>query len=286
MSKKNHLLMCFVLVIFFFVSVNTGRADAPPSIRAAAAVLMEAKSGKTLYTKNPHQIRPPASLTKIMTAILALEETDLNASVRVSSAAAGKRGSSMRLVRGERQRVEDLLYGLMLPSGNDAAVAIAEQVAGTEAEFARMMTAKARQLGMINTGFQNASGLPAYGHYSTAYDLALLARYALKNKKFSEIVATKEKMVPGSQEGRTRRLINHNKLLWRYKYATGMKTGYTSSAGECLIASAARKGVTLIVVLLKDNNRYADAENLFEYGFSVTSTLAFDLFWKSLFSFS
>jgi len=131
-----------------------------------------------------------------------------------------------------------------------------------------MMTKKAGQIGLKNTGFQNASGLPAYGHYTTAYDLAVLTRYALKNPVFVRIVGTKTKTVPGPGKGRARRLKNNNRLLWTYKYATGVKTGYTSNAGSCLVASATKNGQTLIAVILRSANRYPEAERLFEYGFS------------------
>lgn len=248
---------------------GTAHAGKPPAIQAGAVVLMEAKTGKVLYAKNAHRVLPPASTTKIMTAILAIEEGDLRDEVWVGPRAARERGSSMHLTRGERRTLEELLYGLLLPSGNDAAVAIAEHIAGTEWGFAQMMTEKAKRIGLKNTGFQNASGLPAYGHYSTAYDLAVLTRYALQNRVFARIVRTKVKTVPGPGKGSTRRLRNNNRLLWDYKYATGVKTGYTSSAGSCLVASATKNGKTLIAVILRSAQRFTGAERLFEYGFAL-----------------
>ena len=258
-----------IMICLSFVVLGAARAHNPPAIKAGAAVLMEAKTGEVLYAKNAHRVLPPASTTKIMTAILAIEKGNLRDRVWVGPKAAGKSGSSMRLALGESRTLEELLYGLMLPSGNDAAVAIAEHIAGTEWGFAQMMTEKAKSLGLRNTGFQNASGLPAYGHYTTAYDLAFLTRYALKNQIFARIVCTKVKTVPGPRKGSTRRLSNNNKLLWDYKYATGVKTGYTSSAGSCLVASATKNGKTLIAVILRSAQRYVGAERLFEYGFAL-----------------
>ncbi len=260
-----------VLVFLFslLALVPPGRAAGPaPRINAAAAVLMDAASREVLYAKNPHAIRPPASLTKIMTAVLALEKADLNDVVWVSPIASARTGSSMGLVRGEALTLEDLLYGMMLVSGNDAAAVIAEHIAGTEWDFARLMRAKAEELGLENTGFMNACGLPAYGHYSTAYVLALLTCYALENPVFARIVQTKEKTVSGRRAARTRKLVNSNKLLWQYSYATGVKTGYTSSAGRCLAASATCRGVTLVAVVLNSSTTYEDAKKLFEYGFA------------------
>lgn len=185
----------------------------------------------------------------------------------VSRIAAGKPGSSMYLHRGEVQTLRSLLYGLMLASGNDSATAIAESIAGSETTFARMMTKKAHELGMKNTQYKNASGLPAAGHYTTAYDMAILAQYSLKNPIFAEIVQTKVASLPSSRSSRSRTLTNHNKLLWQYPYTTGIKTGYTRRAGKCLVASANQNGVGLISIILKSDSMYNDSINLFNYGF-------------------
>ncbi|HEX3048805.1 MAG TPA: D-alanyl-D-alanine carboxypeptidase, partial [Bacillota bacterium] len=187
--------------------------------------------------------------------------------VVISATAASKAGSSMYLVQNEKLKLKDLLYGLLMVSGNDAAAAIAEHIAGSESKFAEMMTAKARSLGLKHTQFQNSSGLPAKNHYTTAYDLAMIARYALQNTLFSEIVKTKVATVPSYKPGQTQQLINHNKLLWRYPYTTGIKTGYTVKAGKCLVASAEHNKTTLIAVVLKSSTMYTDSKKLFEYGF-------------------
>ncbi|HBF39663.1 MAG TPA: hypothetical protein DDW50_20405 [Firmicutes bacterium] len=185
----------------------------------------------------------------------------------ITPEAAGKEGSSMNLRARERKTVRELLYGLLLVSGNDAATALAEAVSGSESKFADLMNQKAQEIGMRNTQFINASGLPIQGHYSTAYDLAVLTRYALKNGNFAKVVSTKVKEVSGTSYRNGRRLINHNKLLWRDQYVTGVKTGYTQAAGGCLVSSASRDGKVLISVVLKTSYIYDDTHQLFDYGF-------------------
>ncbi len=256
------LLFCMVLSIATITDAVTG-----PAVNAVAAVLINTVTGETLYSKNAKAVMAPASTTKIMTAILAIEKGDLEGKVKISSRAAAMPATRMNLRSGEVQSLRDLLYGLMLSSGNDAATAIAEYIAGSEIRFAQMMTAKARQLGMVKTSFKNASGLPAVNHYTTANDLAILARYALKNPVFTEIVQTKVATVPNSRSNTSRSLTNHNKLLWQYPYTTGIKTGYTRRAGRCLVASATQSETTLVAVVLKSGNMYNDSINLFDFGF-------------------
>lgn len=253
-----------------FLIATIANAATEPVINASAAVLIKADTGEVLYSKNPRAIMAPASTTKMMTAILAIEKGNLDAKVKVSSHAAAIGGSTMNLRPGDEQTLRDLLYGLMLPSGNDAATAIAEYIAGSESRFAQLMTEKARELGMENTRFQNASGLPAVNHYTTAYDLALLAGYALNNPVFAEIVQTKIASVPSSRSNVSRPLVNHNKLLWQYPYATGIKTGYTRRAGRCLVASATHNETTLIAVVLKSNTMYQDSIQLLDLGFQAS----------------
>ncbi len=269
MKKTLRILSLLLIMTIPGLILADHRPVAKPWVNARAAVLIELNSGRILYSKNPNQIMAPASTTKIMTGILCIEKGDLNQTVRISGTAASKRGSSMYLVRNERLSLRDLLYGLMLSSGNDAATAIAECIAGSEPRFAQMMTAKARQLGLKRTQFQNASGLPAYNHYTTAYELARIARYAIQNPIFADIVQTKEANVPSPTPGKTKTLVNHNKLLWQYQYTTGIKTGYTSKAGRCLVASAKKQDVTLIAVVLKSGSMYVDSRKLFEYGFQM-----------------
>ncbi|HBF38486.1 MAG TPA: hypothetical protein DDW50_14350 [Firmicutes bacterium] len=240
-----------------------------PAINARSAILVDLNSGTVLYSKSSLAIMAPASTTKIMTAILVLEKLNLNRVVTVHPDAASKEGTSMDLHNYEKRTVRELLYGLMLESGNDAATALAEAVSGTEANFTQLMNQKAKLLGMKNTCFKNASGLPVIGHYTTAYDMAILTRYALKNPNFSAIVGTKTKEIPGSKPGEIRQLENHNKLLWRYPYAIGVKTGYTFNAGGCLVSAASYRGKTLINIVLKTSTIYNDSIKLFNYGFSL-----------------
>ncbi|MCL6590100.1 MAG: D-alanyl-D-alanine carboxypeptidase [Firmicutes bacterium] len=259
-----YLVLLFAFPAFLFTGYA---ANSKPVVNATAAVLIEHATGKMLYAKNSDMIMAPASTTKIMTAIIGIEKGKLDQPVVVSATAASKAGSSMYLVQNEKLTLKDLLYGLLMVSGNDAATAIAEHIAGSESKFAEMMTAKARSLGLKHTQFKNSSGLPARNHYTTAYDLAMIARYALQNTLFSQIVKTKVATVPSYKKGETQQLINHNKLLWRYPYTTGIKTGYTAKAGRCLVASAKRDNITLIAVVLKSSTIYTDSKKLFEYGF-------------------
>ncbi|HEX7713535.1 MAG TPA: D-alanyl-D-alanine carboxypeptidase family protein, partial [Bacillota bacterium] len=265
---RARILLAVVTLVFTLLPVC---AATLPQTGATAAVLMNARTGKLLYAKNSDRTMAPASTTKIMTAILVLEHLPLDRVVKIQSSAASKEGSSMYLVAKEQKTVRELLYGLLLVSGNDAATALAQAVSGTEANFAKLMNKKAALLGMKNSHFLNASGLPAKGHYSTAYDLALLTRYAMQNGNFAKIVSTKVKEVPGAKAGQTRRLINHNKLLWRYQYTTGVKTGYTIAAGGCLVSTASHDGVSLISVVLKSSYIYDDSQKLLSYGFKQSS---------------
>lgn len=217
-----------------------------------------------------HRRLAPASTTKILTAIIAIENGQLDADVKVSPQAAATRGSSMYLFPGQTLALRELLEGLMLRSGNDAAVAIAEHIAGSTAEFAQMMNKKAIAVGAKESNFVNPNGLSAVGHYSSAYDLAVIARYALSNPVFAEIVRTRESSIDwfdrkGKEQAKTIR--NTNKLLWMFADADGIKTGTTNEAGPCLVASATRDGQKLISVVLHDHERWSDSMRLLQYGF-------------------
>ncbi|HEY8485917.1 MAG TPA: D-alanyl-D-alanine carboxypeptidase family protein [Limnochordales bacterium] len=241
-----------------------GRPPGPP-VQAQAAILMEVSTGTILYAKNEHQRRAPASTTKIVTALLALESGRLNDRVRVSRRAASVTGSSADLAAGEVLTLEELLYGLMLPSGNDAAVAIAEHLAGSEAEFAAWMTRRARELGAYESRFENPHGLDSPGHYTSAYDLAILARTAMQFPTFARIVGQKAYT---DLAGR-RTWHNTNRLLWSFEGATGIKTGTTGRAGHCLVAAANREGMQVLAVVLGSSDRWGDAARLLEYGLSA-----------------
>ncbi|MCG0275557.1 MAG: D-alanyl-D-alanine carboxypeptidase [Thermosediminibacteraceae bacterium] len=268
-------LVCYkLLLVLLFLIAATGKATAapsPPSIVGLAGILMDVKTGKVLFEKNAHLKLEPASTTKIMTAIIALEKGNLSDIVTTGKEATLVDGSRIYLEEGEKLTLEQMLYGLMLNSGNDAAVAIAEHIAGSVPEFAKLMNEKAKSLGAKNTNFVNPSGLPDKNHYTTAYDLALIARYALLNHpEFKKIVSTKTYRIPWQGKEWDRTLINHNKMLWNFEGADGVKTGYTRSAGHTLVASATRNGWQLLAVVLKSQgkNIYTDAKALLEYGFN------------------
>ena len=229
---------------------------------ASCAILMDAESGRVLYEQNIHQPRLIASITKLMTALVAAERAeDLDEVVTVKGEWLGSEGSSIYLKAGEEITLRALLYGLMLQSGNDAAMAIACHTAGSEADFVALMNARAAELGMKDSSFANPSGLNDDNHYSTAYDMALLAQACLRNETVAEICATRSITIG------TRTFVNHNKLLHRYEGCVGMKTGFTEKAGRTLVSAAARDGQTLICVTLNDGNDWNDHMKLLDYGF-------------------
>lgn len=224
---------------------------------------MDADSGRILYEQNIHQPRPIASITKLMTALVAAEETaDPDEEFPVPPQCVGIEGSSVYLQAGETVTLRGLLYGLLLQSGNDAAAAIACRVAGSVEAFAELMNRRAQELGMEHSRFTNPSGLHEQQHYSTAYDMALLACACLKNETVAEICAAKSAAVG------TRVFVNHNKLLSRYEGCIGMKTGYTEMAGRTLVSAARRNGQTLVCVTLNDRDDWNDHEALLDYGFA------------------
>lgn len=250
----------FVLAITIFcASMPTAFAV---GTSAASAILMDADSGRVLYEKDADTRRAIASITKLMTALVALEtDDDLDRVVTVKAEYTGIEGSSMYLRAGEELTVRELLYGLLLHSGNDAAVAIACVTAGSVDAFVERMNQTAAELGMTNTHFMNPHGLSMDGHYSTARDMARLTAECLKNEQLVAITATKSITI-GS-----RTMTNHNKLLWRYEGCIGMKTGYTTLAGRTLISCAQRDGQSLIVVTLCDSKDWEDHKALLDYGF-------------------
>jgi D-alanyl-D-alanine carboxypeptidase (penicillin-binding protein 5/6) len=235
------------------------RLTRPPSVGAKAALVIDLDSGQTLYAKRPNQPLPPASTAKLMTALLTVQRAGLDERVTISPRAAATPGSRMGLAAGETMTVRDLLFGLLLPSGNDAAVALAEHVAGDQAAFVRLMNETGAALGLQHTVFANAHGLDDAAQVSTAADLALLARAVFAYPLLAQIVATPTAQVAG------RRLTNTNELLGAYRGADGVKTGTTDGAGECLVASVMRNGHRLLVVILGSTDRYADARALLDY---------------------
>lgn len=232
------------------------------AVSAEKAIVLDAVTGRVLYEKNADKQSLIASTTKIMTALIVCEQCNVLDRMRIPKEAVGIEGSSMYLREGEILTIQELLYGLMLSSGNDAAVALAIYCGGTVEGFAELMNDKAHLLGLKDTHFENPNGLDSPGHYSTARDLAKLAAYAMKNPIFYKTVSTK------TVKTGERHLRNHNKLLWQVAGADGVKTGYTRAAGRILVSSATRDGRRLICVTLNDPNDWVDHASLLEEGFS------------------
>jgi D-alanyl-D-alanine carboxypeptidase len=265
------LAACVAAVLWAAASMGAVpvRAEpAKPGSSAEASALIDVKSGRLLYAQQGDKRMRIASLTKIMTAIVAIEQGKLSDQVTVSKNAFGKEGSSIYLKLGEEMSLHHLLYGLMLRSGNDAATAIAEHVGGSEEGFVYLMNEKARELGMEHSRFMNPHGLDHNDHYSTANDMAKLTAYALQNPVFQEIVKTEVKKVPNPSEAWDHVWSNKNKMLNMYDGSDGVKTGYTKIAKRCLVSSATRNGQQLAVVTLNDPNDWLDHRNLLDWGFS------------------
>jgi D-alanyl-D-alanine carboxypeptidase (penicillin-binding protein 5/6) len=266
-----------LMLALFVISaaVNTVFAFAPDEdLTARAAVLMDAATGKILYQKDADTRLPPASTTKVVTALLALESgRSLSQKFTVSKGATRVPASKLYLRPGQSLSIEELLYGIMLASANDASVVLAEGIAGSVERFTEQMTKKAHQIGAVNSNFTNPHGLTSIDHYSTARDLATIFRYAMKNPTFRDIVQTKfssvsttalvrKKVVP-----RRISVRNHNRLLWGYDGALGGKTGYTVAAQKCFVGAVQRNGTTLIIAILGARDQWGDTKRLLEYGF-------------------
>ena len=252
----------------FFISPDKSATNAP-SISARSAILIESSSGAVIFSKNPDEILPMASTTKIMTALVALENCDITKEIAISVDAIGVEGSSVYLYPEEKLTLEDLLYAMLLESANDAAAAIAIEVGGSIEGFAEMMNKKALELGLVNTHFENPHGLDGKTHYTTARELAIIAREAYSNGKFREIVSTYKKTIPLNETEGVRLLMNHNKLLRGYDGATGIKTGFTKKSGRCLVSAAERDGLTFIAVTLNAPDDWQDHKNMLDYGYSL-----------------
>ena len=266
--RMNWKLIIFLLIASLIIVNIPQKVDASVSVSAASAVLLEQKSGRILFEKDAHTKRRIASITKIMTAKLAIESGKMNEYVKVSEQATRAEGSSVYLKPGEKIKLKDLVYGLMLRSGNDTAVAIAEYVGGSVEGFAYLMNLKAREIGMLNTHFSNPHGLDDNeDHYSTAYDMAVLMRYAMQDKTFKEISGTKVYRAANPTEDWDRVWKNKNRLLTKYKYTTGGKTGYTKRAKRTLVTTAAKGDMSLIAVTLNGPDDWNDHISMYESGF-------------------
>lgn len=251
-----------MLTFFLFCLPFTVSADT-----AKSTIVMDLDSGRILYEKNANQKRLIASITKIMTAIVAIEEGDLTEKITVGEEVLSMYGTNIYVEVGEKMKLRDLLYGLLLRSGNDASVVIAKAIAGSEEKFVNLMNKKAQEIGMKNTIFKNPHGLDEETeNYSTAYDMALLSKYAYKNKTYRNIVSTDKYEV--STGKKTYLWYNRNKLLTTYEYCTGGKNGYTPRAGKTLVTTASKKRLNLTIVTLSDGDIYNNHIDLYEDFFS------------------
>ncbi|MBR5453805.1 MAG: D-alanyl-D-alanine carboxypeptidase [Clostridia bacterium] len=274
MSKRFiTVFLSFAVVFLLFCSSSKALAAENINVSAESAVLIEVSGGRVVYEKNAYCRMPMASTTKIMTALVAIEEGDLDRIVTVSDKAVGVEGSSIYLYPGEKLSMRDLIYALMLESANDAAAAIAIAVAGSVEGFARLMNLKADEIGLADTHFENPHGLDSEQHYTTAYDLACLAAYALRNESFREIVSTYRRVIPLQDNEGSRVLLNHNRLLRSYDGAIGVKTGFTKKSGRCLVSSAERDGVTLVSVTLNAPDDWNDHKEMLDLGFRLFEKL-------------
>ncbi len=262
MKKTVAILLCSI----FLWSATTIKTHAQNS--AKAAITIETQTGISLYEKNADEQLPMASTTKIMTALVALENADINQTFTVSETACKVEGTQIGLLAGDQISLNDLLHMLMMKSANDAAQTIAENISGSLEAFAELMNERAKQMGLTHTHFENPHGLPSDNHYTTARELALIAAEALKNDTFAQIVSTKKKKL--DYHGLV--IENSNRLLSSYEYTTGVKTGFTKAAGRCLVTSAKKDGVTLINVTLNDGNDWQDHTEMFEEGFRRVSS--------------
>lgn len=260
-------------VLLLSVSICPVFAEGEIYVSAQAAVLMEAATGEIVFAKEGETRLPMASTTKIMTAIVALENGDLNKPIRIAEEAVGVEGSSIYLTAGETLTLEELLYALLLESANDAAAAIACAVSGSIESFSEAMNRKAAELGLTNTHFTNPHGLDNEEHYTTASDLAKLAVYALGNPDFARIVSTYKKTIPLKDGEGTRLLLNHNRLLKQYADVIGVKTGFTKRSGRCLVSAAEKDGIRLVAVTLNAPDDWQDHRAMLDYGFSQYSNV-------------
>lgn len=253
----------YKFIIYIILIITLGTIDTYAKDTSTSSIVMDTNTGRVLYENNIHEKKLIASTTKIMTAILTIENGNLNESVRVGKEILDMYGTNIYIEVGEIIRVEDLLYGLMLRSGNDAAKTLSVHIGGTEEEFIKMMNQKAKELGMNNTTFNNPHGLDDYTmNYSTAYDMALLSAYASKNKTYEKISSTKKYST--STKNKSYLWYNRNKLLTMYEYCTGGKNGYTPDAGKTLVSTAEKDGLRLTAVTLNDPNIYETHQSLYE----------------------
>lgn len=261
-----YFIVIFIIANMFpnkVMSEDKERSSEKINVDARCAVAIDSNSKIVIYEKNAYELVPMASTTKVMTTLVALKYGKLDKKIKISSKAAGIKGSTVGYKADEKITLRELLYGLMLRSGNDAAVAIAEAIGGSIEGFAKLMNEYADEIGIINSHFETPHGLDREEHYSTAYDLAVATSVAKKNPTFNEIVSSRD--VDGKEKGFTRSYHNINKILWEIPNANGVKTGYTGKAGKCLITSAPVQGNDVIIVVLNCPKRWKETGKIYEY---------------------
>ncbi len=268
MTKLFSFLFCLWLSLGFFCHGGQAASLQEPTVSAQSAVVLDAFTGETLFEKNADQKRTMASTTKIMTTLIALEQNDPNREIVATKEMVTVEGSGMGLLAGDRITLQGLCYGMMLSSGNDAANTVALSLSDSFETFAQEMNQKAKQIGMRNTRFVTPSGLDADGHYSTAYDMAILMQHAMKNPDFCQIAKAVTAQVTYGNPPYKRTLTNHHRLLKEYDGCLGGKTGFTKKSGRCLVTAAQRNGATLICVTLSAPDDWNDHKALLDYGFS------------------
>lgn len=262
------LMTRLLCILFLSFPVAAGAYYIP--VTAKAAIIVNADSGEVLWSKNPHLKLQPASTTKVMTSIVALEYASMSRLCSVSAQAAGTQASRINLRVGDELPVKDLIYALLLKSANDSAVVLAENIGGSVRKFAAMMNAKARAIGAFDSNFVNPHGLTAKGQYTTAYDLALMLRYAIQKPQFKEVALTREYLLDMDNR-RPVKIKNHNRLLWMEEGAGAGKTGYTRAARHCYVGEVTKDGAHLIVAILGSQTPWKDIELLIERGADVYS---------------
>ncbi|MDL2225908.1 D-alanyl-D-alanine carboxypeptidase [Eubacteriales bacterium OttesenSCG-928-M02] len=262
--KSYQKRLALFLLVLLLLPLGWSSANAESRYSANAACVLEVKTGRVLYEKNADAPMPMASTTKVLTAIIAIESGQLESIVACPDAASGVEGSSLYLKPGEQFTLLDLVYGLMLHSGNDAAEAIAIHLAGSVDGFCALMNEKARTIGCENSNFQNPHGLPSDNHYTTARDLAKISAYAMQNITFRQVVGTQYHEMYPQGEGEKRTLKNKNKLLWNYENATGIKTGFTKEAGRCLVAASQTDSLDVVAVVLSSPDMWNDTMELMD----------------------
>ena len=279
MRRFTSIVLAMIMVIMSLSTTafaDDKKVQGPINISSKTAILMDVGSGQILFEKNPHEKLPPASVTKVMTMLLIVEALDsgkikLDDEVQISERASEMGGSQIFLEPGETQKVDDLLKGIAVASANDACVAMAEYVGGSEEEFVAMMNNKAKQLGMNDTNFSNTNGLPIENHYTSAHDIAIMSRELLKHDKITKYLTTWMDQIVVGKKKTTIGLANTNKMIKHYQGATGVKTGFTQEAKYCLSASAKRGETHLVAVTLgapTTQERFKDSSSLLSYGFA------------------